>query len=161
MIQFLRLRKQYLVAVIALFSVSLLLPSFEIFRPGTQTGPGYFVFLEAVNRFSNLFVLKVGTGVSGLEMFLAGWLGPADNIFAWYANLFGLIAFVMSLKGRYVAGILNSVIAIVLGSQSLFLSKIGWIEHVYNIGIGFFVWESCFVLIFFYSYVGLRLNQSK
>jgi hypothetical protein len=109
----------------------------------------------------------------GYVLLMTGWVGILGFMFAWLANIFGPLAFIFAALKMYKTGLVLSAVAFVVALQSFAFDVIpsegpGGGTEVDYLGIGFYMWELSFLLIFFYCFLKIRksdilsaLNQPK
>ena len=91
----------------------------------------------------------------GIIFLLLGWGYILDLKFAWFANIFILIAFRFVKNDKYRSGLWFSTLALITSLQTLFMSSImGSIDDnprppVWE--IGYYVWELSFILMILFS----------
>lgn len=104
----------------------------------------------------------------GFVLLLQGWLGIFIGQFAWYANVLALLSFKAIRNNKPVRGSFFALTAFILGLQSfLFLQKpldegvSSW-HNVDHLGIGFYVWELSFLVLFVCGIrTAIQLQQAK
>jgi hypothetical protein len=102
---------------------------------------------------------------SGFWILTMGWLGIFGGMIAWYANIFGLVAFIASTKKKYKTGFINSIIAFMLGLQSFNFHTLyqneGGVNNliVDHLGIGFYVWEASFAILVLFCLLNILYKR--
>ena len=135
-----KIERSFLLASLILFIASLFLPT--IITNESSSHPFYISYPMSM----------------GLPYLVIGWMGIFTGMFAWYANIVGLIAFIFTSTKKHDAGIFFASIAILLGLQSLLLTEIPNIvnsDTINYFSIGFYVWILSFVAIFISCLISL------
>jgi hypothetical protein len=82
---------------------------------------------------------------SGLSLFIMGPLGPLDAVFAWYANPFLPLMYVLLWKRRYRWVLWSEVVCLGLALTTLWMGRIPLDERptyglICSYGPGFYLW---------------------
>jgi hypothetical protein len=116
-------------------------------------------FPSFYTKYNTLVDIEPAPTIYGFEAFLLGWtviFSKQDDYqsFAWLANITFLGGLVFFMNRKIKTSILFSTISILLGLHAFSLTKI-WNDKepptrfVENIGLGFYVWEFSFFILFF------------
>jgi hypothetical protein len=102
-------------------------------------------------------------------------------MFAWYSNVFVLIAFVLAKLGSFKKGLVLSLAAFLLGLQALSLHAVptdfgnfdvGACDYalqtgrlplcapVDHLGVGYYIWLSSFLILSLFCYLTIRSRRT-
>ena len=109
--------------------------------------------------------LTGGQPHDGIVFLMVGWLGVFFGNFSWFANVFGLIAFIVAMKKIYVAGLISATAAILLGLQNFLITYIntnyhGFSHQAYDLKVGYYVWILSFVVIFIFCLINFLKGKT-
>ncbi len=102
-----------------------------------------------LSLFLTAFVLASGEVWPGWLVLEVGWMGVLMLMFAWLANVAGLVSFLLLALCDYGLALMFTVIAFVLGLQSFFFKAVPYdnrVDYVDHLDVGFYVWMLSFFL---------------
>ena len=99
---------------------------------------------------ASLFLVPIQTtankeAVIGLFLFLWGWLGPLDGVFAWYANPLLFLAWFSFSDGRTTSAVQKGICSALLAStyllhKSILLDEGGGRAMIVSYNLGYWLW---------------------
>ena len=101
---------------------------------------------------------------TGYDIFKLGWVGPIVGNFAWYGNIFALLAYILPATSRL--SVMSACIGGMLAVQSLALegTEISTIDRTANFGrllIGYYVWLAALYLGVVATFLGYRAARNQ
>jgi Mg2+/citrate symporter len=109
------------------------------------------------------------TNVYGFEFLLIGWWGILLGTIGWYANVFLFYGLISFLLNEIFSSRICSFVGFLIALSSLNFEKSSFFEVVSDAchgdsklsswGIGFYLWLSCFVLLFIFSMVDYKQSR--
>lgn len=105
-----------------------------------------------LSLFFNVFFTNTNE-ISGVWVFLTGWLGFIVFQFAWYANPLTLLA-ILLMKQRPLIALLLSILAVILASEMFLFNEIpaaSGDEKIYikEFGLGAYTWYASHWLVLY------------
>ncbi len=92
----------------------------------------------------------------GYMILAFGYIGIFLFVFAWFANIFGFVAFIFALTKQYKVALFLAVVAVLVALDAYGFHSIpgdDGSEPVSYLGIGFYIWIVSFLILAVYSFI--------
>lgn len=100
-------------------------------------------------------------GFIGLQILFLGWIGLLTADFAWLANIFIVISFILNLNKAFRPALFLSLLASFVALQSFSGVPVSYSNGTAAPGLAFYLWETSFIFLSIYSLRQIFLQKKK